>query len=146
MVEVEVDTETGQVLIKDVVACHDVGCSVNPMAVEGQIEGGVVMACGYGLMEEILWNQQGQMLTTGLDTYLIPTATDAPHVTVLVVEDPDPSGPFGAKGVGEPPAAMTAAALLNAIYDAVGVSLTSLPVTAERVYVALKELEGTPGR
>ncbi len=145
MVEVEVDTETGQVRIMDVVACHDVGRSVNPMAVEGQIEGGVVMASGYGLMEEILWNEQGHMLTTGLDTYLIPTALDAPRVTALIVEDPDPSGPFGAKGVGEPPAAMTAAALLNAIYDAVGVNLTSLPVTAEKVYAGLKELEGTEG-
>ncbi len=143
-VEVEVDTETGEVRVTDVIAAHDVGCCVNPMAVEGQIEGGVVMASGYGLLEEIRWDEQGNMLTVGFDTYLIPTVLDAPHVTPLIVEDPDPSGPFGAKGVGEPPAAMTAAAILNAIYDAVGVRLESLPVTPEKVYAALQELnQGT---
>jgi len=143
-VEVEVDTETGQFEILRVVAAHDVGRSVNPMGIEGQIEGGIVMGLGYAVMEEMTWDQDGQLLTTGFGTYLLPTAMDAPPITSIIVEEPEPSGPFGAKGTGEPPACPTAAALINAIYDAVGVNITSLPVTAEKVYMALKELEQDP--
>jgi CO/xanthine dehydrogenase Mo-binding subunit len=140
MVEVEVDTETGQFEVLRVVAAHDVGRAINPMGVEAQIEGGVVMGLGYATMEELVWNDEGQLLTSDFKTYLIPTAMDFPTVKPIIVEEPEPSGPFGAKGVGEPPACPTAAALINAIYDAVGVNLTSLPVTAEKVYQALKDL------
>lgn len=140
MVEVEVDTETGQFEVIRVVAAHDVGKAVNPMGVESQIEGGVVMGLGYATMEEVVW-EDGQMLTADFGAYLLPTVLDAPPVTAIIVEEPDPTGPFGAKGTGEPPACPTAAALINAIYDAVGVTVTSLPVTAEKVYEALKELE-----
>ena len=138
MVEVEVDTETGQVEILRVVAAHDVGRAVNPMAIEAQIEGGVVMGLGYATMEELAWDETGQLLTDNFATYLVPTAMDTPAVVPIIVEEPEPSGPFGAKGTGEPPACPTAAALVNAIYDAVGVTITSLPVTAEKVYLALK--------
>lgn len=141
MVEVEVDTETGQFEILRVVAAHDVGRAVNPMGIEGQIEGGVVMGIGYAVMEEIVWDEEGQLLTTNFKTYLVPTSMDTPPITSIIVEEPEPSGPFGAKGTGEPPACPTAAALINAIYDAVGVNITSLPVTAEKVYKGLKELE-----
>lgn len=137
MVEVEVDTETGEFDVVRVVAAHDVGRAVNPMAVEGQIEGGVVMGLGYGTMEELVY-RDGQLLTTDFGTYLLPTSLDAPSIEPIIVEEPEPTGPFGAKGTGEPPACPTAAALLNAIYDAVGVNLTSLPVTAEKVYEGLK--------
>ncbi len=140
MVEVEVDTETGQFDVLRVVGAHDVGRAVNPMAIEGQIEGGMVMGLGYGCLEEIVW-EEGQLLTTGFGTYLLPTALDAPPMVSLIVEEAEPSGPFGAKGIGEPPACPTAAALINAIYDAVGVNITSLPVTAEKVYWALKAKE-----
>ncbi len=139
MVEVEVDTETGQFEIINVAAAHDVGRAVNPMNIEGQIQGGVVMGLGYGMMEEIVLDDNGGLLTTGLGDYLVPTAEDAPPITPIIVEEPEPSGPFGAKGTGEPPACPTAAALINAIYDAVGVDITSLPVTAEKVYKALKK-------
>lgn len=139
MVEVEVDTETGQFEILRVVAAHDVGRAVNPMGIESQIEGGVIMGLGYGVMEEMAWDDYGQLLTTSFGDYLLPTAMDAPPITSIIVEEPEPSGPFGAKGTGEPPACPTAAALINAIYDAVGVNITSLPVTAEKVYQALKE-------
>lgn len=139
MVEVEVDTETGQFEILRVVAAHDVGRAINPMGVEAQIEGGVVMGLGYATMEELVWNEEGQLLTSNFKTYLIPTAMDSPPITSVIVEESEPSGPFGAKGTGEPPACPTAAALINAIYDAVGVNLTSLPVTAEKVYQALKD-------
>jgi len=139
MVEVEVDTETGQVDVLRVIAAHDVGHAVNPMGVEGQIEGGVVMGLGYATMEEIVWDDAGRLLTGDFGTYLIPTAADAPPVTSIIVEAAEPSGPFGAKGTGEPPACPTAAALINAIFDAVGVNITSLPVTAEKIYMELKK-------
>jgi CO/xanthine dehydrogenase Mo-binding subunit len=141
MVEVEVDTETGQFEVLRVVAAHDVGRAVNPMSIEGQIEGGVVMGIGYATMEEMVWDEEGRLMTQHFKTYLLPTSMDAPPVTSIIVEEPEPSGPFGAKGTGEPPACPTAAALINAIYDAVGVNITSLPVTAEKVYQGLKELE-----
>jgi len=139
MVEVEVDTETGEFEVLRVVAAHDVGKAINPMAVEAQIEGGVIMGIGYATMEEIIWDERGQLLTSNFRTYLIPTALDAPLVKPVIVEEPEPTGPFGAKGTGEPPACPTAAALINAIYDAVGVTISSLPVTAEKVYLALKK-------
>ncbi len=139
-VEVEVDTETGEFDVVRVIAAHDVGKAVNPMGVEGQIEGGVIMGLGYGTMEELVY-KDGQLSTTGFGTYLLPTALDAPPVVPIIVEEPEPTGPFGAKGTGEPPACPTAAALLNAIYDAVGVNITSLPVTAEKVYDGLRALE-----
>lgn len=138
MVEVEVDTETGEFEVLRVVAAHDVGKAINPMAVEAQIEGGVIMGLGYGTMEEILWDEGGHLLTPNFRTYLIPTILDSPPVKAIIVEEPEPTGPFGAKGTGEPPACPTAAALINAIYDAVGVTISSLPVTAEKVYEALK--------
>ena len=138
MVEVEVDTETGQFEVLRVVAAHDVGRAINPMAIEAQIEGGVIMGLGYGTMEEMLWDGEGNLLTSNFGTYLIPTAMDSVPVKSIIVEEPEPTGPFGAKGTGEPPACPTAAALISAIYDAVGVTIASLPVTAEKVYQALK--------
>ena len=139
MVEVEVDTETGQFDIIRVVAAHDVGRAVNPMAIEGQIQGGVVMGLGYAMMEEIVWDDYGRLVTTNFRDYLLPTSVDVSSVDSIIIEEPEPSGPFGAKGTGEPPACPTAAALINAIYDAVGVNITSLPVTAEKVYEAIKQ-------
>jgi len=144
MVEVEVDTDTGQFDILRVIAAHDVGNAVNPMGVEGQIEGGVVMGLGYATMEEIVWDDAGRLLTDDFGKYLIPTAADAPPITSLIVEAAEPSGPFGAKGTGEPPACPTAAALINAIFDAVGVDITSLPVTAEKIYTELKKSRSFP--
>ncbi len=141
IVEVEVDTETGQFEILRVAAAHDVGRAVNPMSIEGQIDGGVVMGLGYAMMEEMTWVEE-ELVTFDFSTYLLPTALDAPPVVSFIVEEPEPTGPFGAKGTGEPPACPTAAALVNAIYDAVGVDITSLPVTAEKVYTALKNRAG----
>jgi len=143
MVEVDVDTETGELDVVRVVAAHDVGRAVNPMAVEGQIEGGVVMGLGYGTMEELIY-KEGQLMTSGFGTYLLPTSLDTPAIMPIIVEEPEPTGPFGAKGTGEPPACPTAAALLNAIYDAVGVNITSLPVTAEKIYEGLRALAQGP--
>jgi len=101
------------------------------------------MGLGYASMEEIVL-EDGQLLTDGFGSYLLPTSLDAPEVVSIIVEEQEPSGPFGAKGAGEPPCCPTAAALVSAIRDAVGVDITSLPVTAEKIYLALRDLEGAP--
>ena len=135
-VEVEVDTETGGMAVVRHVACHDVGRAINPQSVEGQIQGGAVMGLGYGLMEDVVVDR-GVNLSTSLATYLIPTALDVPDVEPLVLQSGEGKGPFGARGIGEPPIGPPAAAIANAIEDAVGVRITELPITPERVARAL---------
>lgn len=135
--EVEVDTETGEVEILRVTAAHDVGKAINPLAVEGQIEGGVAMGIGYALMENLMLDQ-GKPLTPSLAEYILPTAKDVPPIVSIIVEDQEPTGPFGAKGVGEPATIPTAPAIINAIYDAVGVRVMELPATPETVRGLLK--------
>ena len=136
--EVEVDDETGEVEVLRIVASHDCGTAINPMLVEGQVEGGVSMGVGFALQEEILFNDKGVQINPNLTNYIMPTSLDMPEVEVDIVDNYDPSGPFGAKGVGEPTLVPTAAAIANAIYDAVGVRIKSLPATAEKVHAALK--------
>jgi CO/xanthine dehydrogenase Mo-binding subunit len=136
--EVEVDTETGWVDVLRVVAAHDCGRVINPMLVEGQIEGGVAMGIGFALAEEIVFHE-GVQVNPNFTDYVMPTILDVPPIEVLMVEKHDPTGPFGAKGVGEPTLVPTAAAILNAIYDAVGVRIRSLPATPEKVLRALQE-------
>jgi CO/xanthine dehydrogenase Mo-binding subunit len=136
--EVEVDDETGEVEVLRIVASHDCGTAINPMLVEGQVEGGVSMGVGFALQEEILFNDKGVQINPNLTNYIMPTSLDMPEVEVDIVDNYDPSGPFGAKGVGEPTLVPTAAAIANAIYDAVGVRIYSLPATAEKVHAALK--------
>ncbi len=141
--EVEVDTDTGEVEILKLVAVHDCGKMINPMLVEGQIEGGVVMGIGYGLMEQILEDEQdGRMKNPSLATYQIPTSMDVPtRFIVDCLEIPEEKGPFGAKGVSEPTCNPTAPAIINAIYNATGAKIKSLPATREKVFFALRELE-----
>ncbi|MEW6523018.1 MAG: molybdopterin cofactor-binding domain-containing protein [Bacillota bacterium] len=138
--EVEVDTDTGEVTVLRVVAAHDVGYAINPQSVEGQIEGACSMGIGYALTEEIPVTG-GVMKTSSLAEYLIPTALDMPPVVPIIVEAPDPTGPFGAKGAGEPAAIPTAPAIINAIYHAVGVRITELPATPEKILKALGRRE-----
>ncbi len=135
--EVEVDTVTGEVQVLGIWAAHDVGRAVNPKGVEGQIEGGIVQALGQGLMEDYRL-EQGRTTTPGFAKYILPTSLDVPHVTSVIVEDPDPIGPLGVKGIGEPAMVPTIPAIMNAIYDAVGVRITSLPATPEKVLEALR--------
>jgi CO/xanthine dehydrogenase Mo-binding subunit len=135
-VEVEVDVQTGLVRVRKHIAAHDVGRAINPQSVSGQIQGGAVQGLGYGLMEEILL-EDGVNLTTSFASYLIPSATDVPDVETIVLESGEGLGPFGARGIGEPPIGPPAAALANAIADATGVRVTTLPITAERVARAL---------
>ena len=136
-VEVEVDTETGRVEVLRVVAAHDVGRAINPMQVEGQIEGGVLQGIGYSLLEEVVL-EEGRMANENFLDYRMPGPRDAPPIETVLVETNDPSGPFGAKGIGEPPISRGAPASANAIADATGVRLRELPMTPERVWRALR--------
>lgn len=134
LAEVEVDTETGKVKVHRVIASHDVGKAIHPKNVIGQIMGGVTMGTGLALMEEFV---QGE--TTSFANYLIPTSEDVPEVTPIIVEDEDPTGPFGAKGVGEPALIPSAPAILNAIADAIGQRVYHLPANLERVLEAVQK-------
>ena len=136
--EVDVDDETGEVEVLRIVAAHDCGTAINPMLVEGQVEGGISMGIGFALQEQILFDDAGRQINPNLSNYIIPTSLDMPEIEVDIVDSYDPTGPFGAKGVGEPTSVPTAAAILNAIHDAVGVRITSLPATAEKVLAAIK--------
>lgn len=136
--EVEVDTETGKVEVLKLVAAHDVGTAINPLLVEGQIEGGSAMGLGYGLFEEVT-TAGGDIKNSNFTDYLLPTVLDVPEITSIIVEDKEPTGPFGAKGVGEPALIPTAAAIANAVYNAIGVRIFSLPITPEKVLKALAE-------
>ena len=142
MAEVVVDTETGKVRVLRLVCANDVGFAINPMAVEGQIEGGAQMGLGYALTEELLV-KNGKILNPDLLDYRLFTSADMPEIKSIIVETDDPKGPFGAKGVGEMGGTPTAAAIANAIYDAVGVRMTQLPMTPERVLAAIMEKEKT---
>lgn len=137
-VEVEVDRETGEVKILRYIAAHDVGKAINPMLLEGQVYGGAVMGIGYALTERLVL-REGKVMNPNFLDYKVLTAKDVPRIEALVIETNDPSGPYGAKGIGEPGLVPTAAAIANAVYDAVGVRITDLPITAEKVLKALKD-------
>ncbi|MFQ5802603.1 MAG: xanthine dehydrogenase family protein molybdopterin-binding subunit [Candidatus Methylomirabilales bacterium] len=138
LVEVEVDTETGHVKVLKIVSATDAGKAINPMAVEGQIQGGAAMGMGYALYEQHIL-KEGIARTGSLAFYLVPTSMDVPEIECEIVEVADPKGPFGAKGVGEPATIPTTPAILNAIFDAVGVRISETPATPERVYFAIQE-------
>ncbi len=134
LAHVRVDQETGAVRLLRFVALQDVGRAINPLAVEGQIHGGVAQGIGWGLTERMVYDEGGQLLTGSLMDYALPKTVTVPPIEVELLEVPAPDGPFGARGVGEPPVVPGAAAIANAIRDAVGVRVTELPVTAERLY------------
>ena len=140
--EVDVDDETGEVEVLRIVAAHDCGTPINPMLVEGQVEGGISMGVGFALHEQILFDDAGRQVNPNLTNYIVPTSLDMPEIEVDIVPSFDPSGPFGAKGVGEPTSVPTAAAILNAICDAVGVRITSLPATPDKVLAAIQAKRG----
>ncbi len=137
-VEVAVDIETGAVEVRKLVTCFDVGKVINVLNVEGQLEGGAIYCLGYALMEDLVV-EQGRLKTPSLSEYLIPTSLDVPDVETIMIESGTGLGPYGAKGVGEPAANSIAPAILNAIRDAVGVRITSLPATPEKIFWALQE-------
>ena len=137
MAIVRVIPETGHIEIKRYVAGHDVGRAINPRAVEGQIEGGVSMGLGFGLMEELLIDKEGHILNPNFSDYKLPTALDIPDVEPVIVEVPAACGPHGAKGIGEPTMAPPAAAIANAIYDALGVRMRRTPMKPENLFQAI---------
>jgi len=139
-IEVAVDTETGEIAVLKSIGAHDVGRAINPAAVEGQIEGGAVQGQGYALSEELIYHD-GRLLTPSLSEYLIPTAMDVPRVTSIILESRSGLGPFGAKGIGEAALTPVAPAIANAVADAIGVRISDLPITPEKVIKALRQAE-----
>jgi selenium-dependent xanthine dehydrogenase len=139
---VEVDESSGEVRVLKVVAAGDVGKPIHPRNIKGQIEGGVVMGLGYALYEELVLDH-GRVVTDTLRKLRIPTASQAPEITALIVEDPHSLGPFGAKGIAELPVAATAPAIANAIFDACGVRVRDLPITPDKIMA--QEAHGNPG-
>ena len=138
-VEVEVDTETGAVSILRVICANDVGEAINPQQVTGQIEGGIVQAAGWAICEDFV-TAGGRVMTSNLSTYLMPTSADIPQrVETIIVEEPNPVGPWGARGMGEMPFIALAPALIAAVHDATGVWFDEFPLTAERVWKGLSE-------
>jgi len=150
IVEVEVDEETGQVVPTSIVAAHDVGCAINPQGVEGQIQGGVTQAIAHTLIEEVKYSANGDPQNAGFLDDKIPSILDLPLIEPVIVEEADEEGPFGAPCIGEPPilamATAMATAIANAIEDAVGVRITSLPISAEKVLQALREQDRSGAR
>jgi CO/xanthine dehydrogenase Mo-binding subunit len=139
--EVEVDPDTGQVTLLDVVTAHDVGTIINPLGHQGQIEGGLMQGIGYGLLEEMRIDE-GRIGTLSLGEYKLPNIKDIPPLrTVLVQEEVGPA-PFQGKAIGESSITPIAAAIANAVDDAVDVRLDDLPITAEKVYQKLQSREG----
>ncbi|MQA11619.1 MAG: molybdopterin-dependent oxidoreductase [Pseudonocardiaceae bacterium] len=136
--DVEVDVETGEVVVLRYVASHDVGRAINPVRVEGQIQGGAMQGLGYALLEDIVL-EEGNNVSTLFANYLIPNALDMPDIEVEIVESGEGKGPLGARGIGEPPIAPCAAAIANAITDAIGRRPSRLPMTPERVLELLAE-------
>lgn len=134
--EVDVDTLTGKVDILKAVMAQDVGRSINPNMVEGQMDGGFVMALGYVLFEDLKLNE-GKIENNKFSRYLIPTAMDVVDLEKIIVEEPESTAPYGAKGIGEPVMIPAGPAMLNAIYDAIGVRITELPATPERIIAAM---------
>ncbi len=136
-VEVEVDTETGEVRILKAISAVDAGCIINPLITEGQVEGGAAHGLGYALCEEMVYDQQAMLLTTNLSNYRIYSASDIPLLKTYLVETNEPGGPFGAKGITDVAFDGMAPAVANAVADALGVRLWQLPLTPERVLHAI---------
>ncbi|HLQ11599.1 MAG TPA: molybdopterin cofactor-binding domain-containing protein, partial [Ktedonobacteraceae bacterium] len=140
--EVEVDTETGVVRVLRAISAIDAGRVINPITAEGQIEGGATQALGYSVCEEMVYDQNGALLTTNLSDYRIFSAPDMPQMETYIVETSDPFGPFGAKAIAEIPIDGMAPAVANAVADALGLRVRQIPLTPERVLRAIRE-QGT---
>jgi CO/xanthine dehydrogenase Mo-binding subunit len=137
LARIEVDPDTGQVTIHDFVVVQDAGKAINPIGVEGQMQGGAVQSIGIALTEAMMFDTSGRLMNPSLLDYRKLTAADLPNIETIIVEVPAPAGPFGARGVGEPPIVPAPAALANAVHDATGVRLTELPLSPERIALAV---------
>ena len=136
--EVSVDRETGEITVERYVVAQDVGFAINPTGIEGQIEGGVAQGLGQALSEELVFSE-GRVMNPNLTDYKMPTAMDVPPVETILVECASQAGPYGAKGVGEPPCIEPLATIANAVAAAAGVRITDLPITPERLLRSLRE-------
>jgi CO/xanthine dehydrogenase Mo-binding subunit len=137
-VDLTVDVETGETKIKKIVLVHDIGRAINPLTVEGQLEGGVALGIGYALYEDAAIDPRtGVTRGANFDSYRLPTTFEVPEIDVVLYEEPTPSGPYGGKGVGMCGPHAIAAAVANAVYDAAGVRIRELPLTPERILEAL---------
>jgi CO/xanthine dehydrogenase Mo-binding subunit len=137
LARIEVDPDTGQVTLHDFVVAQDAGKAINPLGVEGQMQGGAVQSLGIALTEGMMYDDSGRLMNASLLDYRKLTAADLPNIETIIVEVPAPAGPFGARGVGEPPIVPAPAALANAVADATGARLTEAPLTPERIALAL---------
>jgi putative selenate reductase molybdopterin-binding subunit len=136
---VTVDTETGQITVDELVMAVDSGIIINPVTASGQIEGGMIQALGYGVCEEMVFDEEGRMLNTRFGPYKIFRSDEMPDLTTIFIETHEPSGPFGAKAVAEIPMDGVGPAVANAVLDAVGVQITDAPLTPEKVWRALQQ-------
>ncbi|HSE06777.1 MAG TPA: molybdopterin cofactor-binding domain-containing protein, partial [Methylomirabilota bacterium] len=137
LARLEVDPDTGEVTLLDFVIVQDVGKAINPLGVEGQMQGGAVQSLGMALTEGLMFDDSGRLTNPSLLDYRKLTAADLPNLETIIVEVPAPAGPFGARGVGEPPIIPAPAAIANAIQNATGARLTELPMSPERIALAL---------
>jgi CO/xanthine dehydrogenase Mo-binding subunit len=142
LAEVEVDEGSGEVRVTKLVMAQDVGRAINPLAVEGQMHGGAAQGIGWSLYERMVYDEGGQILTGTLMDYTIPRAEHTPQMETLIVEVPSPNGPFGARGLGEPPIISPGAAIANAVRNAIGVRVPDLPITPEAIYRAKNGANG----
>lgn len=140
-IEADVDPDTGKITLKNCVTAHDCGQVINPLGVEGQLEGAIAMAAGYGFTEDLPMDE-GKILNPNLVDYMLLRASEMPETNVMEVETHEPEGPFGAKEAGEGLTNPTAGALGNAVFHATGISIKNLPITPEKVLIALKEKKG----
>ncbi|MBN2556635.1 MAG: xanthine dehydrogenase family protein molybdopterin-binding subunit [Anaerolineales bacterium] len=136
--QIRIEKKTGKILIDNFVSCFDVGRVINPRQIRGQVVGGVLMAVGATLYEELEFDAEGRLLNPHFFDYHLPTMKEAPRQTVSFIETPGAIGPFGARGIGEHPVIGVAPAILNAIYDAVGVDFYTIPITPEKMKAALE--------
>ena len=141
LAKVRVDADTGHVTVTGYVAVQDVGFALNPLMINGQIHGGVAQGIGWGLHEAMIYDADGELLTTAFSDYDLPKARAVPDIETVIVQDPSPDGPFGVRGVGEPPIIPGAAAIANAIRDATGVRVTKLPIRPETLWREMRKNE-----
>jgi CO/xanthine dehydrogenase Mo-binding subunit len=137
LARLEIDPDTGEVTLHDFVVAQDVGRAINPLGIEGQMQGGAVQSLGFALSEGLRYDEQGRLTNPSLLDYRKLTAADLPNIETILIEVPAPEGPFGARGVGEPPIVPAPAAIANAIEDATGLRLLELPLTPERIALGL---------
>jgi len=145
LARLEVDPDTGEVTLHGFVVAQDVGKAINPLGIEGQMQGGAVQSLGFALTEGLMYDENARLMNPSLLDYRKLTAADLPDIECIFIEVPAPAGPFGARGVGEPPIVPAPAAISNALEDATGIRYTHLPITPEKIALGIVAKDGTNG-